>query len=84
MDLVAVPQLDSVVLRAELSLNLKDSALFSAGVFFAGVVGDTLGGVVSDVILRRTVMSDWRAAASSRPASSAGSSSSYRSSSSMT
>jgi MFS family permease len=35
-------------------LNLKDSALFSAGVFFAGVVGDTLGGVVSDVILRRT------------------------------
>src|SRR5260370_9313274 len=35
-------------------LNLKDSALFSAGVFFAGVVGDTLGGVVSDLILRRT------------------------------
>ncbi len=35
-------------------LNLKDSALFSAGVFFAGVVGDTLGGVVSDAILRRT------------------------------
>ena len=25
-------------------LNLKDSVLFSAGVFFAGVVGDTLGG----------------------------------------
>ena len=24
-------------------LNLKSSALFSAGVFFAGVVGDTLG-----------------------------------------
>ena len=35
-------------------LNLKSSALFSAGVFFAGVVGDTLGGVVSDVILQRT------------------------------
>jgi MFS family permease len=35
-------------------LNLKDSALFSAGVFFAGVVGDTLGGIVSDGILRRS------------------------------
>jgi MFS family permease len=35
-------------------LNLKDSALFSAGVFFAGVVGDTLGGIISDAILRRT------------------------------
>src|SRR5262245_39611395 len=27
-------------------LKLSDSALFAAGVFFAGVVGDTLGGVV--------------------------------------
>jgi MFS family permease len=35
-------------------LNLKDSALFSAGVFLSGVVGDTVGGVVSDRILRRT------------------------------
>jgi MFS family permease len=35
-------------------LNLKDSALFSAGVFFAGVVGDTLGGIISDAILRRS------------------------------
>jgi MFS family permease len=35
-------------------LNLKDSSLFSAGVFLAGVVGDTLGGVVSDRILVRT------------------------------
>ncbi len=35
-------------------LPLKDSALFSSGVFFAGVVGDTLGGLVSDSILRRT------------------------------
>ncbi len=35
-------------------LNLKSSAFFSAGVFFAGVVGDTAGGVVSDYILRRT------------------------------
>ncbi len=35
-------------------LDLKKSALFSSGVFFAGVVGDTLGGVVSDYILHRT------------------------------
>ena len=36
------------------NLNLKSSALFSAGVFFAGVVGDTVGGHLSDAILRRT------------------------------
>ncbi|MGH9356254.1 MAG: MFS transporter [Terriglobia bacterium] len=35
-------------------LNLKNSALFSALVFSAGVVGDTLGGVVSDWIVVRT------------------------------
>jgi MFS family permease len=35
-------------------LTLKDSALFSSGVFLAGVVGDTLGGLASDGILRRT------------------------------
>ncbi len=35
-------------------LDIKQSALFSAGAFFAGVVGDTLGGLVSDRILRRT------------------------------
>jgi sugar phosphate permease len=35
-------------------LNLKNSALFSAGVFFGGVIGDALGGVVSDRILRKT------------------------------
>ena len=35
-------------------LNLKSSALFSAGVLFAGVVGDTAGGIVSDWILRKT------------------------------
>lgn len=35
-------------------LDLKNSALFSAGVFFAGVVGDTLGGVVSDHIFEKT------------------------------
>jgi MFS family permease len=35
-------------------LNLAKSALFAAGVFFAGVVGDTAGGVLSDSILRKT------------------------------
>ena len=35
-------------------LDLKKSALFSAGVFFGGVVGDALGGVVSDWILSKT------------------------------
>jgi nitrate/nitrite transporter NarK len=35
-------------------LDLKHSAVFSAGVFLAGVVGDTVGGVLSDWILRRT------------------------------
>jgi MFS family permease len=35
-------------------LDVKNSALFSSNVFFAGVVGDTLGGVVSDRILSKT------------------------------
>jgi len=34
--------------------DLKRSAIFSAGVFLAGLVGDTLGGVLSDRILQRT------------------------------
>jgi MFS family permease len=34
--------------------DLKQSAFYSAGVFLAGVIGDTLGGVASDHILRRT------------------------------
>jgi MFS family permease len=36
------------------NLDLKNSALFSALVFFGGVLGDALGGVVSDMVLRRT------------------------------
>jgi nitrate/nitrite transporter NarK len=36
------------------ALNLNNTALYSAGVLFAGVVGDTVGGVLSDWILRRT------------------------------
>jgi MFS family permease len=35
-------------------LDMKQSALFSAGVFFAGVLGDSLGGILSDRILRKT------------------------------
>jgi MFS family permease len=35
-------------------LDLKNSALFASAVFFAGVVGDTIGGVISDRILKKT------------------------------
>jgi len=33
---------------------LQKSAMFSAGVLFAGVVGDTLGGIFSDGLFRKT------------------------------
>lgn len=36
------------------NLDLKHSAIFASGVFFAGVVGDTLGGVMSDFLARRS------------------------------
>jgi sugar phosphate permease len=35
-------------------LDIKKSALFAAGVFCAGVVGDTAGGLASDWLLKRT------------------------------
>jgi nitrate/nitrite transporter NarK len=35
-------------------LDIKNSALFASGVFFAGVVGDSLGGIISDWLFRRT------------------------------
>ncbi|SAL79658.1 major facilitator transporter [Caballeronia terrestris] len=35
-------------------LDLKKSAIFASAVFFAGVVGDTLGGIVTDKLLERT------------------------------
>jgi MFS family permease len=35
-------------------LDLKKSALFASSVFFAGVLGDTLGGVITDSLYRRT------------------------------
>jgi MFS family permease len=39
-------------------LDLKKSAFFAAGVFLAGVVGDTVGGLVSDRIYEKTGDSD--------------------------
>jgi MFS family permease len=35
-------------------MNLRNSALFTSGIFVAGIIGDTLGGVVSDRIYKRT------------------------------
>ena len=35
-------------------LDLKKSAVFASAVFFAGVIGDTLGGIVTDKIYERT------------------------------
>src|SRR6266404_166590 len=40
--------------KNQYSLDLKDSALFAMAVFFAGVIGDALGGVVTDFVLRKT------------------------------
>jgi MFS family permease len=37
-----------------MGLDLKNTAIFSSLVFFGGVVGDTLGGIVSDRIYKRT------------------------------
>jgi MFS family permease len=36
------------------NLDIKNTVLFSFGVLFAGVVGDTAGGLISDWLLRRT------------------------------
>ncbi len=35
-------------------LDLKKTALFSTGVFLAGMVGDTVGGLITDAIYQRT------------------------------
>jgi MFS family permease len=40
--------------RNEYRLDLGRSALFASAVFFAGVVGDVLGGELSDAVLKRT------------------------------
>lgn len=36
------------------NLNIKSAVIFTSGVFFAGVVGDLVGGMLSDRLLRRT------------------------------
>jgi ACS family glucarate transporter-like MFS transporter len=36
------------------ALDLGKSALFASSVFFAGVLGDTFGGIISDALYRRT------------------------------
>jgi MFS family permease len=36
------------------NLDLKNSALFASGVFLAGVAGDSVGGVISDWLLKAT------------------------------
>jgi len=36
------------------NLDLRKSALFSSGVFFAGVLGDTLGGMATDQLFKRS------------------------------
>ncbi|MEM5317748.1 MFS transporter [Paraburkholderia sp. JHI869] len=35
-------------------LNIRHSAIFSSGIFLSGVVGTTLGGTLSDLLLKRT------------------------------
>ena len=41
-------------LEGEYGLSLQSFALYTSGILLAGVIGDTLGGVVSDSLLRRT------------------------------
>jgi MFS family permease len=38
----------------EYHINLKNSAMFTAGVFAAGMIGDTVGGLLTDWIYKRT------------------------------
>jgi MFS family permease len=40
--------------KGQYHLDLKNSALFASGVFLSGVVGDTLGGVTSDKLFKKT------------------------------
>jgi MFS family permease len=40
--------------KSNYHLDIKHTAIFASGAFFAGVIGDTLGGVLSDFLLRRT------------------------------
>jgi MFS family permease len=40
--------------KGQFHLDLKTSALFASGVFISGVVGDTLGGIVTDKVFEKT------------------------------
>jgi MFS family permease len=40
--------------RQNYGLSLESSALFTSGIFLAGIVRNTLGGIVSDLVLART------------------------------
>jgi sugar phosphate permease len=40
-------------LSHQYKLDLKQTAVFATGIFLAGVVGDTLGGLISDYLYRR-------------------------------
>jgi nitrate/nitrite transporter NarK len=40
--------------KNQFHLDLQKAALFTSGVFFAGVLGDTLGGIVSDALFTKT------------------------------
>jgi len=36
------------------NLDIRSASIFAAGVFVAGVIGDTMGGVISDAVLHKT------------------------------
>src|ERR1019366_7253075 len=38
----------------EYHINIKSSAMFTSGVFAAGMIGDTVGGLLTDWIFKRT------------------------------
>jgi MFS family permease len=40
--------------KSNYQLDIQHSAIFASGAFFAGVVGDTAGGLLSDFLLHRT------------------------------
>jgi sugar phosphate permease len=41
-------------LLTQYKVDLKTSAIFTAGIFFSGIAGDVVGGVATDKILRKT------------------------------
>jgi nitrate/nitrite transporter NarK len=43
-----------IFFKTSYHMDIQKSAIFAAGVFLAGVVGDTLGGVISDRLLKKT------------------------------